>query len=273
MLNAHIPRPSAELLVRTDSYFRDPSSARRRASRGLCCLLLLLASAALVAPAAAAPSEYRLVGAPVVVYHYPESGNVYFDILVRTNRALPRQENGSIVAGARVDGYGPDLNFTREQESVGGFSRGSSDRGAPYCYSQTTLNVIAPPTGEISRPRAGRRVRVDVYIKGQDDPLSDTVELRRGGTDAVFRRARRDLGCTRSARDLVGERLTVASGIERLELNRRPNEGQLGGLRPPQTFTVRRLSPSGKYAYGFAYGTLNKHGWVRASGLEASASR
>jgi hypothetical protein len=31
---------------------------------------------------------------------------------------------------------------------------------------------------------------------------------------------------------------------------------------------VRRLSPSGKYAFGFAYGGANKTGWVLTSGLE-----
>lgn len=234
--------------------------------RLLMAVLSTLVCVALATSPSATAEDYTLVRDSVVIYHYPESGNVYYDIIVRTNRALPRQDSGSVLAGAKINGYGPDLQFDRDQDSTGGFAEGAS-RAAPYCYAQTTLNVITAPTGELARPRAGQEVQVEVYIAGEPEPLTATVEMRRGGSEAVFERARRDLGCERTPEDLMGERLTVDEGVERLEVNRRPNESRVGLLRPPQTFKVRRLSPSGKYAHGFAYGNLNKHGWVLTSGL------
>jgi len=54
---------------------------------------------------------------------------------------------------------------------------------------------------------------------------------------------------------------------DRLELFRRPARIYIGALQQGETVRVRRYSPSGKYAYGFAYGDANKLGWVLASGL------
>jgi hypothetical protein len=59
---------------------------------------------------------------------------------------------------------------------------------------------------------------------------------------------------------LVGDRVPVCA--ESLELNREPNVGREGVLRSGETFAVRELSDSGKYAYGFAYGDINRVGWV-----------
>jgi hypothetical protein len=67
---------------------------------------------------------------------------------------------------------------------------------------------------------------------------------------------------------LVGQRVPVKEDVEQLLINERPNEELVGSLSAGQTFKVRRLSPSGKYAYGFAYGGANKTGWVLTSGLE-----
>lgn len=60
-----------------------------------------------------------------------------------------------------------------------------------------------------------------------------------------------------------GERVRVCA--DRLELNREPNQGWDGALREGQSF--RRHSESGRYAYGFAYGDINRLGWVRTAGL------
>jgi hypothetical protein len=35
------------------------------------------------------------------------------------------------------------------------------------------------------------------------------------------------------------------------------------------TFKVERLSPSGKWAYGMAYGHVNRHAWIDAAALKA----
>ncbi|MDQ3607429.1 MAG: hypothetical protein M3459_00785 [Actinomycetota bacterium] len=47
-----------------------------------------------------------------------------------------------------------------------------------------------------------------------------------------------------------------------------PNRGWSGTLTEGQTFKVKRLSPSGKCAYGMTYGQMNRHGWVLAADLE-----
>ena len=55
---------------------------------------------------------------------------------------------------------------------------------------------------------------------------------------------------------------------EQINVYAKPNQGWSGTLEQGETFTVKRLSPSGKYAYGMAYGDMNRHGWVLAAGLE-----
>jgi hypothetical protein len=46
-----------------------------------------------------------------------------------------------------------------------------------------------------------------------------------------------------------------------------PGKGFDGTLFEGNTFKVKRLSPSGKWAYGMAYGKVNRHAWVKAADL------
>jgi hypothetical protein len=46
-----------------------------------------------------------------------------------------------------------------------------------------------------------------------------------------------------------------------------PTKSYEGVLVKGETFKVTKLSASGKYAYGKAYGHVNKMGWVTASSL------
>ena len=48
-----------------------------------------------------------------------------------------------------------------------------------------------------------------------------------------------------------------------------PAKGFDGTLFTGETFKVERLSKSGKWAYGMAYGHVNRHAWVAASALKA----
>jgi hypothetical protein len=48
-----------------------------------------------------------------------------------------------------------------------------------------------------------------------------------------------------------------------------PAKGWDGTLFKGNTFKVERLSKSGKWAYGMAYGGVNRHAWVDASVLTA----
>ena len=47
-----------------------------------------------------------------------------------------------------------------------------------------------------------------------------------------------------------------------------PHQGIDGTLFNGNTFKVERLSPSGKWAYGMAYGHVNRHAWVKAADLK-----
>lgn len=68
------------------------------------------------------------------------------------------------------------------------------------------------------------------------------------------------------SRSLVGKRATVRDA--QLLFYRSLNDSYAGSLTHGESFKVRKLSPSGTYAYGFAYGRLDRLGWVKASGLK-----
>lgn len=57
----------------------------------------------------------------------------------------------------------------------------------------------------------------------------------------------------------VGQRETVCA--ESLYVRTEPLGAWMGTLHHPQTFLVKRVS--GDWAYGFAYGHINRHGWVQ----------
>lgn len=65
---------------------------------------------------------------------------------------------------------------------------------------------------------------------------------------------------------LGGERVRVEA--ESLPVFRRPAKIFIGTLMEGESFRVDKLSASGKYAYGFAYGDADKRGWVSTSGLD-----
>jgi hypothetical protein len=54
---------------------------------------------------------------------------------------------------------------------------------------------------------------------------------------------------------------------DKLNVYEQPAKGYEGLLTKGSTFKVKKLSKSGKYAYGMAYGHVNKMGWVAASSL------
>ncbi|WP_461007997.1 hypothetical protein [Streptomyces capparidis] len=56
-----------------------------------------------------------------------------------------------------------------------------------------------------------------------------------------------------------GVRETVCA--DSLYVRTEPGGAWMGTLHHPQTFLVERVS--GGWAYGFAYGDVNRHGWVQ----------
>jgi hypothetical protein len=76
----------------------------------------------------------------------------------------------------------------------------------------------------------------------------------------------------------VGEARATDTGrhtvtVESVYVYERAGVGFSGTLVEGNTFTVKRLSPSGKWAYGKAYGHVNRHVWVRASALDKASKR
>lgn len=69
-----------------------------------------------------------------------------------------------------------------------------------------------------------------------------------------------------AGRSLVGQRLEVKAA-QLLVYARAGRGSYIGSLLKGQTFSVRRLSRSGAWAYGVAHGSFNGVGWVRTSGL------
>jgi hypothetical protein len=193
----------------------------------------------------------EFVGTPSVRYAkvVTDEGRYWsLGAVVRLSVPIERAATGFPVA--------PELSTGDEIGGVfGGDPPAAIGDRSKYCYS-VELQRPRP----VATPAEGARWRLGI---SQGDTVRDTIgvtlKTERGGGDWQQQAARR-LGC-----DLVGER--VAVGVDRMAVNKRPNEGLLGSLRSPQTFQVRKLSASGKYAYGLAYGDVNEAGWVRTSGL------
>lgn len=62
-----------------------------------------------------------------------------------------------------------------------------------------------------------------------------------------------------AAKDTPGHRETVCA--DSLYVRTDPQGAWLGTLYRPETFAVERVS--GDWTYGFAYGNVNRHGWVQ----------
>jgi hypothetical protein len=67
-----------------------------------------------------------------------------------------------------------------------------------------------------------------------------------------------------AAADKTGVREVCAKSTY---LTLKPGAVFSGTLTKGQTIRVTRYSPSGKYAYGFARGHINRNGWVKAADL------
>lgn len=69
--------------------------------------------------------------------------------------------------------------------------------------------------------------------------------------------------------DYVGHRLPVK--VDQALFYDKVPGSFTGSLQRGQSFKVDRLSASGTYAYGFAYGGVNRHVYLKTAGLDASA--
>ncbi|WCB96517.1 hypothetical protein DSM104299_05276 [Baekduia alba] len=110
----------------------------------------------------------------MVTFHRSSSGKVYYEVVVRTTTALPRSASGTILAGARINGYGPDLDFSMSDH--GGFVTAKSAKGT-HCYQQSTLDIIDPPHGTLAHPKVGTIVHVSVIVKGRPSALKASARL------------------------------------------------------------------------------------------------
>ncbi|MDQ3609017.1 MAG: hypothetical protein M3459_08970 [Actinomycetota bacterium] len=215
--------------------------------------LLAAAPSALAQDGSSGSSQAALefVGTPSVRYAkvVTDEGR-YWSLAAVVRLSVP------IEPGATGFPVAPELSTGDEIGSVfGGNPPGAIGHRSKYCYS-VELQRPRP----VATPSDGARWRLGI---SQSNTVRDTVgvtlKTERDGGDWQQQAVRR-LGC-----DVVGERVRV--GVDRLVVNQRPNEVYLGRLEEGQSMKVRKLSASGKYAYGFAYGNANKMGWVRTSGL------
>ncbi|MCP9491789.1 MAG: hypothetical protein MSC31_18230 [Solirubrobacteraceae bacterium MAG38_C4-C5] len=228
---------------------------------------LLVAGVALLAAASSAYAQngssgasqaaLEFVGTPSVRYVkvVNDEGRLFYSLAAVVRLSVP------IEPGATGFPVAPELSTGDEIGSVfGGDPAGAIGVRSKNCYS-VELQRPRP----VATPSEGARWRLGV---SQGDTVRDTVGVTlktvRDAGDWQQQAARR-LGC-----DAVGERVQV--GVDRLVVNERPNEVYLGRLEEGQSMEVRKLSASGKYAYGFAYGNANKVGWVRTSGLGATSA-
>ena len=66
------------------------------------------------------------------------------------------------------------------------------------------------------------------------------------------------------AADQTGTRTVCADSTY---VRHTPNLTMIGTLFKDQKIKVKRYDKSGKHAYGFAYGHVRKHGWVKTADL------
>jgi hypothetical protein len=193
----------------------------------------------------------EFVGTPSVRYAkvVTDEGRRFYSLAAVVRLSVPIEPDATGFPVA------PGLSTGDEVGSVfGGNPAGAIGHRSKYCYS-VELQRPRP----VATPAEDARWRLGV---SQGDTVRDTigVTLKTERNAEWQQRAARRLGC-----DVVGERVRV--GVDRLAVNERPNEVYLGRLEEGQSMKVRKVSASGKYAYGFAYGNANKMGWVRTSGL------
>ena len=82
-------------------------------------------------------------------------------------------------------------------------------------------------------------------------------------------RVRKMASASAASGSLVGKRLKVK--VKQLLIYAKAGQGSyIGSLLKGQSFKVRRVSRSGHWVYGVAYGTFTRLGWVKTSGLTDS---
>lgn len=231
----------------------------RTATLALAGALIATLAAAPGATAARAADPPRFVGAPSVGY----AGSSLVAV-VRFDQAVAKGIDGmALVAGPSVRaGLVVDSSAIDGAEPAG--SIGISSR---HCYLVGPGRVDGAPA-----LRGGARWRLGLRLPGARSILSSTrMTLRRGDVDQLAAAER--LGCTAASsarardRDLLGRavRVTAASALVRADA---PGRGAyVGTLLQGQRFRTLRTSPSGRYAYGLAYGRVNRRGYVPTKAL------
>jgi hypothetical protein len=146
--------------------------------------LLVFASAGSTAPtrarAASGVDGYRNVRTPIAVYGR-QAGQPFYTVYLRLNRAVPSNPGNSPAAAVRLGGLGLSEAPGPGASSMG-FLRAPSGTGR-HCYEQQ-LPLSQPGTypPEMNTPRAGRKLKVEVFIRGARSALVAEVRLRRRAT-------------------------------------------------------------------------------------------
>lgn len=206
-----------------------------------------------IAPAAASassPSSYRLEGAPKLLTTSSSAGGEAY-VIFRTAGGVP--QSGSCV--------GSDACLV--------VVRAHGNRGRTHHAPGRLCYRAALGTHSSTRLIAGHRYQVSFLVRDRASGPLRTVTRRKLTAHSVRPGAVTSIGCSKAdssptGRGVVGHRLRVR---HRVSVDRRPNQLYIGRLSQGESFKVRRLSPSGKYAYGLAYGHVDQTGWIRTSAL------
>ena len=148
-----------------------------------------------VAHAASGIDGFRLVRTPIAVYGR-EAGQPIYTVYLRLNRAVPSNPGNSPAAAVRLGGLGLSQAPSPGGSSMG-FLRAPSSAGR-HCYEQQ-LPLSQPGTypPAMNTPRVGRKLEVEVFIRGVRAPLVTEVLLRRRSAPQSGGRAYlRELHCT-----------------------------------------------------------------------------
>lgn len=229
---------------------------------------LMIAASSAMAPAAAqaaTPSTYKLAGTPTL-YAAHGGGKTAGYVVFRTTGALP--QSGSCI--------GTDACLV--EVKVHGMSGRARHAIGSHCYRVAL-------SGSSDALHAGNKYQVRFELRRSASAPLHTVATRELPAHHLSTGSRTPaLSCSGSPshsgthasgsanakqKALVGKRVHLAS---KLVVKAKPGVLYRGLLTKGTSIKIEKLSRSGKYAYGYAYGHVNNHDWVLTRDLLNAAA-
>lgn len=228
-------------------------------------LMLGVAGATASAAESSSPASYRLSGTPTL-YAVQGGGKTTGYVVFRTTDPLP--QSGSCV--------GSDACLVETE--VHGLSGRARHAIGSHCYRAA---LMGPSKIAL---RAGHQYRVSFRLRPSASSPLHTVATRKltahglstgGRTPALSCSGSKSQNGSQSSKHeslaqkaLVGKRVHLSS---ELVVKEKPGLLYRGLLTKGTSIKIAKLSDSGRYAYGYAYGHVQKHAWVRTRDLLKAA--